>query len=211
MANLYLEIGRLPPVNFPLLVRVNGGPAAGGMWQVQAFFHPEGRTEGFPGGYLGAFGITADELPTAVVTAMGIASSYGYAVSWVTLPGETLAARFPSLAAMATAPTPQEAVQGTTIAQPAPATPEALQSFLARVVALASTRAVPPAVAPVPPAAPAAPVAAPAPLPAPAEAPSTPEPVAPVSVSETPNPVKTKKKSAKGKSKPKAVKKAAAS
>lgn len=198
MANLYTEIGRLPPATFPLLLRVNGGESAGGLWQVQAFFHPEGRVDGFPTNYIGAFGITADELPSAVVMALGLASTYGYAVSWVSLPGEPLGQQYPSLAAMAQAPRPEMAVQGTNIMQPQPARPEAMRAFLARIQALADQVAPPPA--------PEAPAPAPEPEPltaavAPSPAVPAPAPViavvpapAPVSVSETDKPVKTQAK-----------------
>lgn len=182
MANLYVEIGRLPPVNIPLLFRVNGN-ADGALWQVQAFFHPQGRVEGFPQGFAAAFGITADELPSAVVGALGIASVYGYAVSWVTLPGDPLARRFSTLAHMATAPTRELAVPGTNIMQPQPATPQAMQAFVGRIQALAQAAAP----APAPAAAPAplaAPVTALAPVPAPAVAPVPVPAPAPIPVSE---------------------------
>jgi hypothetical protein len=200
MANLYTEIGRLPPVSYPLLVRVNGGAEAGGMWQIQAFFHPEGRTDGFPQGYIGAFGVTADELPSAVVLALGIAATYGYALSWVTLPGETLSQRFPTLASMAQAPRPELAVQGTNIMQPTPADPASMHTFLARIQALAQQVA--PQAAPAAPEAPAAPqpveapVAAPVPVPAPTPAPVPAPAPAAVSVSETDNAPKTEEKAA---------------
>ena len=197
MANLYTEIGRLPPATFPLLLRVNGGESAGGLWQVQAFFHPEGRVDGFPTNYVGAFGITADELPSAVVMALGLASTYGYAVSWVSLPGEVLGQQFPSLAAMAQAPRPELAGQGTNIMQPGPAHPEAMRAFLARIQALANPVAPRPAPAPEPApmpqpltAAVTPPLAATEPAPVIAPAPTP----APVSVSEMPKPVKTRAK-----------------
>lgn len=172
MSNLCIELGRIPPVGTPLLLKVGAARidapqgssgTNGALWNIVATFpsNPQMGPEEFgralrqyPQGFAVAFSVSGDELPSVVHGTIAMSHYFGFpAPQRILQPGDPLNEQIPDLNAFLGGEGPHAQV-GTNLRQPAVSQEHTLPWFLTQVLKLGGLEVTAPQLEEAPPAEP---------------------------------------------------------